>query len=448
MNTARDLLLADAEQALLRIVRTLVGTNDHNEAFAAWLLRPYDGSIRIDGPAQVAINRPVGQKNYRDVATLGFAAAADGPSFSHKELLKHRILWLAGRDLSVAGSPAGFVSDAIALLGTALGANAVGDAETLRATASWMETFARDSFDGKKADDREKYLVSAALRLVGDDRGCATPGGESFADVRVALRDRELLAPVHQVMVDSDEAAAIRLMLGPSGHLSPLQAALRLAAYHAVKRSAQASHRSTVFCFPTESLTRADVTSPVPEGNPAMSEQSSPPKIFVSYTWEGVNHNDKAVGLANSLRHQGLETMIDAYISGSPAGGWPIWMLNQVKNSDYVLVACTDAYRRRCERDEKPGTGKGAKWEGAIITQSIYENDSNNEKFIPVVFKAEDLGHIPLMLKGATHYDLSKPEQYEKLYRRLTNQPLIVPPPVGAKLAMPPRDIKPFKPGT
>ena len=48
-----------------------------------------------------------------------------------------------------------------------------------------------------------------------------------------------------------------------------------------------------------------------------------------------------------------------------------------------------------------------------------------------MVFRTEDLGHIPLMLKGATRYDLSDPDQYEKLYRRLTNQPLVVAPPVG-----------------
>ena len=45
------------------------------------------------------------------------------------------------------------------------------------------------------------------------------------------------------------------------------------------------------------------------------------------------------------------------------------------------------------------------KWEGAVLTQELYEAEAKNKKFIPVVFSFEDVDHIPVVLKGATYYD-------------------------------------------
>ena len=70
------------------------------------------------------------------------------------------------------------------------------------------------------------------------------------------------------------------------------------------------------------------------------------------------------------------------------------------------------------------GTGLGAKWEGFVITQELYEAEGKNIRFIPVVFTLEDAQHIPLELKCATHYVLSNPEAYDNLFRHLTNQPI------------------------
>jgi hypothetical protein len=53
----------------------------------------------------------------------------------------------------------------------------------------------------------------------------------------------------------------------------------------------------------------------------------------------------------------------------------------------------------------------------------LYEAEGKNVKFIPVVFAADDLAHIPVELRGATHYDLSADEGYDSLFRHLTYQP-------------------------
>jgi hypothetical protein len=49
-------------------------------------------------------------------------------------------------------------------------------------------------------------------------------------------------------------------------------------------------------------------------------------------------------------------------------------------------VICTETYLRRFEGGDKSGQGLGVRWEGAIVTQELYEAEASNSKFIPVCF--------------------------------------------------------------
>jgi hypothetical protein len=106
-------------------------------------------------------------------------------------------------------------------------------------------------------------------------------------------------------------------------------------------------------------------------------------------------------------------------------------MQNQIDGADFVLVVCTETYKRRVEGHETAGRGLGATWEGALITQSVYDNGGRNTKFIPVLFGSEDAKHIPIFLAASTRYDVSTEEGYEALYRLLTAQPAVLKPAVG-----------------
>jgi hypothetical protein len=77
-------------------------------------------------------------------------------------------------------------------------------------------------------------------------------------------------------------------------------------------------------------------------------------------------------------------------------------------------------------------------WEGFVITQELYEAEGRNTKFIPVLFSPDDLLHIPLELRGATRYDLSYQQDYDNLFRHLTNQPRWQRSDVGPLRPMPP----------
>jgi predicted ATPase/Tfp pilus assembly protein PilF len=166
-------------------------------------------------------------------------------------------------------------------------------------------------------------------------------------------------------------------------------------------------------------------------------------RAFISYSHDSPEHKARALSLANRLRNHGIVCQIDSFNDlPPPTEGWPEWMIRQIERADFVLVVCTETYHRRFRRMETPGTGLGAQWEGAVITQEIYEASSHNGKFVPIGFQpyAAAHPHIPIVLKGTNYYDVSDEDGYERLYRHLTNQPLTPPGPVSPGLTV-------FEPG-
>lgn len=106
--------------------------------------------------------------------------------------------------------------------------------------------------------------------------------------------------------------------------------------------------------------------------------------------------------------------------------------MDEVRASNFVLCLVSPAYKERVENCGDPTDGRGARWEGAILTEELYgEAPHAQKKFIAVVLEGCSPDHIPdvLMPLGRSYYVL--PADDEALYRRLTGQPRIVPVPVG-----------------
>ena len=118
-------------------------------------------------------------------------------------------------------------------------------------------------------------------------------------------------------------------------------------------------------------------------------------------------------------------------------------MDKHIRSADFVLMVCTETYFRRVMGEEPPGKGLGVKWEGNLIYQHIYNADTTNTRFIPVLFEGGKIEHIPAPLQGATRYFVDTAQGYEDLYRRLTDQPRIKKPKRGKLRALPPRERKP-----
>jgi len=166
----------------------------------------------------------------------------------------------------------------------------------------------------------------------------------------------------------------------------------------------------------------------------------APPKIFISYSHDSLAHEAKVLALANRLRGDGIDAVLDQYETFPPVG-WIQWMKRQVRDAQFVLVVCTETYRRRADGDEEPGVGLGAIYESQRIQQLLYDAGGVNERFIPVLLGESDRQHIPLELQSYTHFPVYTEECYQGLYRLLTNQPKIQKPILGQ--ALPVREAKP-----
>jgi tetratricopeptide (TPR) repeat protein len=94
-------------------------------------------------------------------------------------------------------------------------------------------------------------------------------------------------------------------------------------------------------------------------------------------------------------------------------------------------VICTGAYYRRFRGHEQPGKGKGGDWEGALITQEIYDSRSRTKKFIPVIFSSKDVQFIPEPLRAINYFTLTSESQYQALYDSLLEQAGVQAGPVG-----------------
>jgi SEFIR domain/ATPase family associated with various cellular activities (AAA) len=165
------------------------------------------------------------------------------------------------------------------------------------------------------------------------------------------------------------------------------------------------------------------------------------PIVFTSYSHDSPAHRERVLSLSNRLRDEGVDVVIDRY-EESPTEGWPRWMANQIERADFVLIVCTEQYELRFAGRGKKGIGRGGKWEGAIITQQLYEQELQNKKFVPVIFSLDDLKYIPTILRGATFYNLGDENEYERLYRRLTGQPATPKPQLGLIRPMLAQEVK------
>jgi len=153
-------------------------------------------------------------------------------------------------------------------------------------------------------------------------------------------------------------------------------------------------------------------------------------KVFISYSHDSAEHTDKVLELADRLVGDGIDCILDQY-EQSPAEGWPRWMDNHIRDADWVLMICTERYFKRATGKEKPGKGRGVKWEANLTYQHLYDDDTKNDRVVPVLFDAEDEKFVPTPVKGATYYCVDSEEGYENLYRRLTGQPEVVKPELG-----------------
>ena len=164
-----------------------------------------------------------------------------------------------------------------------------------------------------------------------------------------------------------------------------------------------------------------------------------PPTAVISYAHEGASHDSRVRELADQLTRDGVQCDLDQY-EETPQQGWPSWIADKIFDSTrFILVVSSPSYLRRWVLAERAGVGLGAKYEGKLIRQVLYDQEGLNGRVVPVVMEPNNEGHIPPELRDTTRYYVRpdpRDRGYDALLRRLTAQPVSVAPPLGERVTL------------
>jgi len=125
------------------------------------------------------------------------------------------------------------------------------------------------------------------------------------------------------------------------------------------------------------------------------------PKVFISYSWDGAEHQGWVQNLAARLREHGVETILDVW-SVAPGEELPGFMETSVRESDFVLVICTPKYKTRADKREG-----GVGYEGTIMTGEVF-NKTPRKKFIPILRHSKWSEAAPSWLLATRYISLEK----------------------------------------
>jgi len=238
VNTTSEFLLADAREALRRRVVDVGGT-ELGRAFSAWLLGDTATSGGLASLVSDAATREGAMQDFPTVAILGFGAHAGLLGADQVEALKKGLRRQAGREAVIDGLPVAFCSDAVGILGVALGAKSVADSELTDLVLKWASKFLKNSYDAERTEDWQRCLFAAGDRQLGSALKLSIPNSPATADVRVALLARNVIEVGEDGVAERDGHQTLTLAVRElPNDLSYERAALRLAAVESVVRAA------------------------------------------------------------------------------------------------------------------------------------------------------------------------------------------------------------------
>jgi len=241
VSTTPAYLLADARAALRRRVDNAART-ELSAAFAAWLLPSTETDAEFVTLIGDAATREGARQDFQTVAALGFGAHAGILCAKQIEALKKGLLRLAGREVVIDELPVAFCSDAVGVLGVALGAKAVADTEVTDQVLKWTAKFLTSSYDAERTEDWNRCLFAATDRQFGSPLNLSFPKTPATADVRTALVAKGVIEVGDDGPAENDSQQTLRLtMCELPDELPSDRAALRLAAVVSVIQQAAMS---------------------------------------------------------------------------------------------------------------------------------------------------------------------------------------------------------------
>jgi TIR domain len=156
-----------------------------------------------------------------------------------------------------------------------------------------------------------------------------------------------------------------------------------------------------------------------------MSNQESPPTVFISYSHDSPEHKRWVLEFAEELRRNGVDPLIDAW-DLRPGDDVPKFMERGVRDSGRVLMICTEKYVAKAN----DGVG-GVGYEAMIVTSELVR-DLGTAKFIPIIRQNTGQPEVPTSVATRRFINLSegtdRTAEMETLLRDLHSVPPEKPP--------------------
>ncbi|WP_448700863.1 toll/interleukin-1 receptor domain-containing protein [Mucilaginibacter sp. AW1-3] len=159
------------------------------------------------------------------------------------------------------------------------------------------------------------------------------------------------------------------------------------------------------------------------------SSDTKRPVVFISYTWDSEVHKEWVLNLANRLIKDGIVVLLDVF-ELKPGRNMPHFMERAIAKADKVLVIFTPGYKEKA--DNRKG---GAGYEYSIMNTELYQNQTNNEKIIPILRDGDQFNSIPTFMRQFIHLNMCESQDFLSRYAELKavicDQPTVSKPELG-----------------
>jgi hypothetical protein len=144
----------------------------------------------------------------------------------------------------------------------------------------------------------------------------------------------------------------------------------------------------------------------------AEANGGTPPKAFISYSWDDEDHKQWTKRFAAQLRADGVDVTLDQWAT-VPGDRLPHFMEQAIRENSYVLIICTPRYKEKS--DTRTG---GVGYEGDIMTGEVH-TQGNHRKFIPILRRGDRTTAMPSWVAGKYDIDLRGESYSQENYRDL-----------------------------
>lgn len=166
----------------------------------------------------------------------------------------------------------------------------------------------------------------------------------------------------------------------------------------------------------------------VPEIN---NEPLANPIVFISYSWDNEEHKEWVLNLAERLMSDGIDVILDRYYL-KPGKNLPHFVETSIAKAKRIIIVFTPNYKLKA--DKRAG---GVGYEYSIMNADLYNNQTSNDKVIPVLRTGSTEDSIPTFMQQFIHIDIRNNDNFENSYvdllREIYNEPAIQKPKIGVK---------------